>query len=186
MITLSKLRETLKTPPGSDDGLKEVRASVVAQLEQLCGGLFDRRADHVQVIRPVNDRAEFLYLELGPVESILRVEERWRGGEWEELAVTEYELEGERRLNRTCGSFAPWVRVTYSGGYLAVPGVGQFGTPADLAMALVTQALFLQQRLSNEAVAVASKNFDAASTIYERADYHPSFVATATRYRRFA
>lgn len=183
MITISQMRSRMNLPPSKDGELETIRAEVIAAWETATGRLWERRVDHVEVIRPRHQAIDTILLELRPVEAVSKVEVRYDGDDWEE--TTDYQVD-EHRLIHTAGYWPDQVRVTYTGGYVATPGTGQATTPADVAMALHLQAHFVQIRMAPERIATKSQNFEGGQGVFEEATHHPYFAQLARAKRRLA
>ena len=184
MISISQLRDALKLAPELDHEIEARRDVVVALWESATQRLWNRRVDHVEIIRPRHDRLDTLLLELWPIESVTKVETRrlWET-DWTEL-TSGWKLTGERELTRVSAYWECEVRVTYTGGYTENPGIGQTKTPAEIAAVLLVHAQFMQVRLAPERIAIKSQNFEGGSGVYEDADLHPLFKRLASARRR--
>ena len=187
MISLSDLRARLGMPAGDGGDLAAIRADVVAEFERETKRLWERRANYVETFRLRPSTRTFVLLELWPVETLTKVEESQDGGTWTELvaATPEYVLARDNRLERVGCYFAPWVRVTYTGGYVAAPTGQQKQTPSDIREALLVQANFKHIRNRPGALlATQSQNFEAGAGELLKGDCHPTFTACVAQRKR--
>lgn len=186
MISLSDLRARLKLVSVEDGDLAGIRAAVVGQFEQETKRLWDRRANHIQVLRSPASTRRTLFLELWPVEAIAKVEESADGGTWTEISASspDYVLARDNRLERVGCYFAPWVRVTYTGGYVHAPTGQQVKTPDAIREALLVQAGFTHARNRGAHISLQSQNFEGGAGVYLKGDFHPTFAACVAQRRR--
>lgn len=185
MIALSDIRSVLELPAEKDHEAIDARDDVVELWETVTDGLWLRRVDLVETIRRKAVSQYMVFTKLRPIESVSKVEVRDRGGDWEELAATDYEvLAVDGRIDRVIGCWGEIVRVTYTGGFTDDPQTGQAKTPQDIKRALLAQALFMQQRLEPSQIGVSSKAVEKSTTTYSRGDMHPLFEDASIRHRR--
>lgn len=171
----------------ADEGVYAgLRERVIAMWEAATDRPWNRRVDYVQRFLPPHDQVSTLFLALEPIETVTLVEEKSRSSaEWTTIDPTSYDVAGNRELAKYSGFWLAQVRVKYTGGYTEAPsGPTQLKTPDDVAGALIVQAGFLVQRMSNEKLIVASTSFEAGSTQYLDASQHPHFKEMVKRYRR--
>lgn len=188
MITISKLRDRLKLPMEQDGTLKDILDALVARWEQETERLWARRASYVQRFRiDESKRISDLFLELWPIETITKVEEKTvAASTWTELSAEQYSLldPNRNRLERIGSYWAPMVRVTYTGGYVAEPTGQQVKTPADISEALLIQGEFALIRNGPSMLAKSSENFEGGAGVFLKPDLHPTFAALAAAKRR--
>ncbi len=177
--------------PDQEERLPFEVDAIVAVWERETGGLWDRRVGLVEVRSPFHENGTRIWLRLGPVETLTEVAESQDGAEFTALESTSYALQG-RLLRRLSGTFAPYVRITYTGGYVETPpavvppAVAQHQTPHDIVQALVLQLQFARTRLSPDKLAVSSLAIESGQTTFLAADFHPVFLAAVKRHRRLA
>lgn len=188
MLPIPALRDHLKLGPERESELEALRDMVLAMWEQVTGRPWTRKVGHVETIVRELDQQTLVDLSLLPIETITKVEERVDPAvaTWTTVAATEYELFYGRALERLTGYWAKRVRVTYTGGYATEPTGLQQACPPDVLRALLTQAQFTLQRLTGDRVALKSQAFEAGSTSFEKADFHPLFASIAWQRRRKA
>ena len=178
MLSLTDLRAGLELDAKSDHDLPGIRAEVVAQWEALTCRRWDRVVGHVEEIESSVDTITTLFPEIRPVETLTSVE-YWDGSAWAAYATTAYRLSATGTIERLGGEvWKRLVRITYTGGH------ADGSEPADVRQALIVQAKFLRGRLAPSEITLKSKAIKDASSVYERATYHPLFAETAKRHRR--
>lgn len=180
MISYSRLRRELNHPMDRDDELAWIRSEVVQLWERATGRLWIRNATRVDDFLQTDEAgARTLLLRLWPVQSIATVQVKTSESDvdWTTLVSTDWRIEGRRELRRIQRYWECLVRVTYSGGYL------DDEAPPDILRALVVQARFMRDRFGAK-LTVRSENFEGGGGVFETADMHPYFDATAQRYRR--
>lgn len=179
MITIPTLRAELHLGAEDDLRLTRLRLRVIKQWEKETGLKWDYRESHTETVMPRGNRVQSVFLELSPVESIVKVEERGElDTEWTELTADEYLLLQPRTLRRVGCWWPELVRVQYSGGAREVD--------TDVQEALIVQARFLSARLNDAQIAVKSQNFEGGGGVLEEAVMHPYFKRMARLYARKA
>lgn len=181
MLSLSRLRESVKVLAGRDEELEALRDAVEAQFEELTGYLWKARTGHVEVLEnTLRTARDAVWLSLAPVATITKVEEksRTKAAAWDTLDTADYELVGLRRLARLSGAFDEHVRVTYDGGY------SDAACPQSIQIALLSQAKLLAHRLGEQQAALSSQAFEKGSTTFLSPDLHPLFRLEVSRRRK--
>jgi len=190
VIPLAILRSKLAVKADQDQLVEMLRDTVVAQWESATGGLWNRRDDYEQLIVRESWDDRRVWLTLCPVEEVTLVEEReTASNDWVALDAANYELESFGLKSASIvkdSALLRYVRVTYTGGFVAVVDGSKAVTPADVAQALYTQAQFLVRRFSDDLVALKAQNIEGGAGTFEQADYHPLFVVASKRWRRNA
>lgn len=185
MIALSKLREKLELP--ADDDGRDLLDALVGLWEDETKRLWTRRVAHVETIR-VNQakRIYSLFLQLWPIETVTKVEERaLSDSTWTELTADQYLLTdpNRNRLERVGTCWPALVRVTYTGGYTGEPTAGavppQNKTPQDIQEALLVQAKFMRERNVPGRVITQSQNFEGGAGVFLKPGLHPEFSRLA-------
>ena len=176
MITLSDIREALKTKAADDPSVEALRQAVIDLWESTTGLLWDHRGGFVEEFAREHDEQRTVRLSLRPVTAISTVEERLDGAaDWVLLAANQWEQIGRGELRRIGAVWDKRVRVTYDGGYDS----GE--CPRDVRQALITQARFMTERNSDGKLIVNNQAFEGGSGSLHEADLHPLFKATAAR-----
>lgn len=170
MIPFEEFRSRVGFAAGSDSRVESLRSMVIALWEAETGLLWNKRTAHVEVVHNWR-KARTIFLQLTPVTSITKVEERTSSvsDDWEEITTTGYwMLLSSRKVRYLRSTVWPeFVRFTYDGGSDDVSG--------DIKESLVAQAKFLRNRLGDDKIVVRSQNFEGGSGVLERADLHPMF-----------
>lgn len=192
MIAIAKLRKALGLPMEDDGDLQDILDGVVGVWEEETKRLWSRRTGWIQTFRlDETKRLSSIFLELWPIETITKVEEKSVDAvDWTTLTTTQYiQLESRgNRIERIGAYWAPMVRVTYTGGYVAEPAVGatppQNKTPLDVQEALITQAKFIRARTTADKLINSSQNFEGGAGVHLRPDLHPYFQRLSEQKRR--
>ena len=178
MLSLSRLREVLGTPPEKDDEVEIIRAQVLAQWDTATFRSWGFQEDFVETIIPVY-ATKIVYLKKFPVTAVTLVRTKSkRDPTWTTPQTTEYSQYGDNTLERFDTNWSELVEVTYSGGYT------EANSPADVRQALEVQARFLAERLSDAKITVRSQNFEGGGGVFEDAAMHPFFAKMAKAKRR--
>lgn len=184
MISISRMRENIPALASKDAELEALRSAVEQQFEELTGFLWAERTAYVAVLENSlrGEERDTVWVPLAPVTALTLVEEKMRspGAAWSTVASTDYELVGQRRLNKLTGDWADLVRVTLTGGY------SDTTCPADLQNALLVQAKLLQARTSDTMIALSQQAVEKTSANLLAPDLHPLFAqAVRSRRRKF-
>jgi len=193
LVDLLQLRDRIKVAASDESELEDLLEEAEQLWEERTFRLWIHEVDRVDVVRNASEVARFCFLPLWPVESVTSVEQRtsWSGATWELLDPADYAVPPDsghvNAILRIGGSYwREFVRVTYTGGYLAKPLASEAQTPASVRRAIITQVAFSRARTSGEKLDSKSKGFRGGSTQYLGADVHPQFEQLAKRLRRIA
>ncbi len=179
MISVGELRRELHLPPEEDDRLEALRQEVIDLWETETGRPWNERTGFVEILEPASRTTQDLFLDVEPVATVTEVKERsLTESAWTIVPATEYELIAPRRLHRFSGYWTGMVRVTYTG--------GTTDAPADVKRALLLQARFLIDRMSDAKLITQSQNFEGGAGVFVPANLHPFFKSLAEAKRRSA
>lgn len=188
MIALSKFRAAMGLPTERDGELRDLLDGVVGTWEDATKRLWTRRAGFVETFRfDVTKRIYTLFLNLWPLEAITKIEEKtvdatdWTQLDTDSFIVLDMTRNKVERIGRC---WMPMVRVTYTGGYVPEPTVGQFKTPLEIQEVLILQARFAQERNVPGRLITQSQNFIGGSGVFLRPDLHPAFARMADQKAR--
>ncbi len=188
MISYGLLRDRIGLGTADDGQLKAIADALIGVFETQTNRLWARRAGYVEYFRPdTTKRIDTLFLSLWPVEAVTKVEEKCRyNTTWTELTTSQYlpPDPDRNRLERVGSYWNEQVRVTYTGGYVYSPTVGQYGTPAEIHEAMLIQAAYIRSRTGNDKLVLSSQNFMGGAGVFLAADFHPIFKAIAEAKRR--
>ena len=182
MISATELRQYVDLSVDAEVDMDAEIAASISQFEDLSGRKWNRRVGHTQVFAPP-EFSRILLLELFPIETLTKVEERdaSSGSVWETLDVTAYEIILRNQLERLDDNWRQRVRVTYTGGYVAKPASGssQQETPAHWKKVLALQIKFSRERNTGDKITAQGAQFQGGSVTFEKNNYHPLFWSIA-------
>lgn len=196
MITVQKILAELKLGAKGEAAATEIRQEVIDTWERCTARLWQRRVGHVETLHPESDLIKSLFLELWPVETITKVEEKFdASSNWVELPAATYELTRKDgyELRKINGNY--WlasVRVTYTGGYVQEPAAhidgvpDQNRTPGHILRALVMQGKFITGVAGSDKILVKSQNFEQGAGVLHDPTLHPYFAKMAEKEMRIA
>lgn len=185
MISITRLRDTVKVPTDKESLLASTLAAVIETFERETGLLWRATPEdgREQTIIVDSSGEETLFLDHARVDSIDTVEQRsaTSGSDFEEIAEGDWIQDGRRGVRSLVGRFRGIVRVTYSGGY------ANDQAPADIMHAIAMQVQFVLDRTSADKLIVSGvANPAGGSVSYLAPDFHPLFKRTVDARKRRA
>ncbi len=190
MISLKYLRQSFAFSPKEEAKTVAGIAAAVDLWESVTRGLWKARTNYVETVQPGAPTCRSLFLRLSPVTAIATVQERgsWGDhgavsidGDWETLTTDDFVLLTPRELVRArAGSWSPFVKVTYSGGY------ADDAAPDDVLRAIAVQVAFDAKRNDDFRIVTSSQNFEGGAGVFLDSRAHPMFTAAARRHVRRA
>lgn len=180
MISYPRFRKELGIDADQEEGIVGLREEVLDLWDRVTGRPWRYAASRVDEFFNDDDcGVRTIWLHLWPVVSIASVEVKTGESDtdWTALTTLDWRLNGNREVRRISRYWELLVRVTYAAGYQ------DDQAPEDVLRALVVQARFLRARVGDK-LTVRSENFEGGGGVFEEADLHPYFKATAARYRR--
>lgn len=175
MIDITQLRQMLKTGP-DQDGLVQLNADAAISLwESETRELWAARTGVVKVITP-EDRDTVFWLYARNVSSLVLDE----GDDHVVMAADTYSLASANgRVTRLrSDQWSLPIRATFSCGYTSVT------VPADVRMAVMYQAAFMQSRMSSAKIDVTSQSLGKGSAALLDPELHPFFKRQVDKYRK--
>lgn len=182
LLTIPEFRARLSWDPEKDEEIEDVLAEITTDWEKLTGRKWEKQAAQISEFRFTTGRDTILWLPLTPATAVTLVEERYLDeNTYTTLSTDAYFFSSLElgRIEKLKSAWKPSVRVTYAGGY------DDTDFPDQLKRVFVTQARFLQHRLSDENITMTSKGAKGGSASFlERSDYHPRFKRLAAQWKR--
>lgn len=176
MISISDLRAVLSPAVIDDEELLGIKEEVEELFNSTTGlnyseGSFS--SDYSLV-----DGQKKISLDQRPIKSVDSVEYSLDGITWNTLSSEYYGIINEFILVLTESVNTSYVRVSVTSGY------GE-DTPSVIKRALKLQARFMQKRLGNGAIAIASQSFEGGAGTYLAPTLHPYFSTVCNKYKRY-
>jgi hypothetical protein len=137
------------------------------------------KATETKVFRFERIRDTKIFISRRPITVTQIRERQMRHDDWEITDSDEYWVDSEKGIiENLVGWWEDLVEVTYDGGY------EDDQAPDEILEALVVQAKFLNDRMSDSKVSLATQGFEGGSTSFLNADLHPFFLSVVKSYRQ--